>query len=126
MSYPISPPSNLRCVAAGRTFAVGITDVGIGSMFGVFELIGGGWSAIWYTEPLLTGDFQAALDKVGGVQKWLEMVAKTVNEKLRAMLAGVSAPVAGESYHSQIEAELTRNWRLVVGADGVPVFERKA
>ena len=127
MAYPINPVANLRATTQNRIVAIGAVDDGLGAQVGLFEFVQGGWTGIWTTTPLLPNDFTAAVEGAGGVLKWLDLIAKTINAKLREMfIAPASAPVlSGSNTFEQVINELNANWQLTIGADGVPVFGKK-
>lgn len=126
MAYAITPPAHLIATAQGRKFAVWVNASPVGTQLIAVEYLTDGWNAFWSSVPQQDGDLQSEMDRMGGLKLWLRNAAATINAKFAGLFGGTGpAPLPGNSATERLINELNANWKLLVGADGVPVFGPK-
>ncbi len=127
MAYNIKPPDHLIATAQGRKFAVwGDTPSGLFAI-GVFEYKSDGWAGVWVGPLMDNAALDAEIKRAGDMKKWLAAVAQHINTVIRNALgsAAIIPETSGSPLFAAVLNEINANWKMTVGADGVPVFGPK-
>lgn len=126
MAFNITPPAHLVVTTQGRKFAVYAAVTSDLFSAGVFEYLAAGWTGVWVGPLFDNAGLDLEIKRAGDMKKWIAALAEKINSVFRGAIApGAVAEVSGSPLYSAILNELNANWKLSVGADGVPVFGPK-